>query len=177
MNVAALWMNYALIGVRAEVIALRLRQILRQVRRAIAVEISQARAHGRYGDAHPYSRLHGQPPVRLRRFNPVVELVVKQQVWQIGTAVIRIHNGIQKACTDYTPALPDSRHLAQINLPVVRRRAFADQSHALRVRANLRGIERVVYGLNELLLVAARRLRARAANSASANGALGLPGR
>src|SRR5436853_6993334 len=77
MNVAALWMIYALIGVRAEVIALRLRQILRQVRRAIAVEISQARAHGWYGDAHPYSRLHGQPPVRLRRFNPVVELVVK----------------------------------------------------------------------------------------------------
>src|SRR5690349_17078596 len=121
MDVAALRVVQALVRVRAEVIALRLRQVLRQAGGAIAVEVSEARAHRRYGHAQAGCRLHGQPPVRLRRLYPVVELVVKQQVRKAGAAIIRIHDRIEKARADDAAAFPDARHLAQVDVPVVLR--------------------------------------------------------
>src|SRR5205085_417861 len=135
--VAALRMIDALVCVRAEVIALRLRQVLRQARRAIAVEVGEARAHRRHSDPHAGGRLQGQPPVRLRRLYPAVERFVKQKIGEVGAAIIRTHDRIEEARADDAATLPDARHFTEVDAPGVLRRAPPDQAHALRVGANL----------------------------------------
>ena len=51
MNVAALRVIRAFVCVRAKIIALGLRQVLRQSRCAIAVKIREARRYCRHGNA------------------------------------------------------------------------------------------------------------------------------
>src|SRR5436309_1203991 len=77
----------ALIGVRAEEVALRLRQVQRQIRRAVHVEVAEARRHRRHRDAHALSGGHCLPPARLRFERPGVEVRVEQQVRQVGAAL------------------------------------------------------------------------------------------
>src|SRR5688572_17678438 len=55
-----------LVSMRAEKVSLRLRQVQRQVRRAIRVEISEARTHRRRRYAKRLRGRHGLPPPWLR---------------------------------------------------------------------------------------------------------------
>ena len=57
----------ALVGVRAERVALRLRQVLRQPRGAIAVEVGEARAERRHRDARPRPRRRRRAASPARR--------------------------------------------------------------------------------------------------------------
>src|ERR1035437_3623344 len=142
----------ALIGVRPEEIALRLGQVLRQLRAAIAVEIGKRRRHRRNWNSHLYGGGYQFAPRSLEPLQPGHELRIQQQTGQAGLTFEGAHDVIEEARANDATALPDARHLAQVNVPLPLVRPGADEAHALRIRANLGCIQGIVYGLNQFLL-------------------------
>ncbi len=55
----------------------------------------------------------------------------------------RAHDVVEQARADDAAALPDARHLRQVDVPLVLRRSRGDERHALRVGADLRRVEGV----------------------------------
>src|SRR5215204_587165 len=154
----------ALVGVRAEEVALRLRQVERQVLGAVRVEVAERGREGRDGDAGLRGRGDDPTPVGLRTLNVGVELGVEQQIRQVMAPVVGVLNFAEEARADDAAALPDARRLAEVDVPPPILGAGADEVHALRVRAYLRGVERVAHGLNHPLAVAAELEPLRAAD-------------
>ena len=70
-----------------------------------------------------------------------------------ASTLISLLDLIEELRADDAAALPDSRSLAEIDVPVPLLRACAYEIHALRVGANLRGVERIVYGRDHLFFV------------------------
>ena len=78
VNRAQLGLIGAFVGVCAEVVALRLREILRQVGRAVGVEVGEARSHRQDGDAVRLRDADRRPPVTLRPFHPRAKIFVEE---------------------------------------------------------------------------------------------------
>jgi hypothetical protein len=74
----------ALVGVRAEVVALGLEQVGRQAGRAVAVVVGRARAERRRGHAALGGERDDLAPVRLRLLDGLVEVRIEQQVREVG---------------------------------------------------------------------------------------------
>ena len=109
----------AFVGVGAEKVPLRLDQIGRQPRAAVAVIVGQACAERRRRDAARHRRLdnltpRGQP-LRYRR----PKLVVKQEVCQAGIAGVSIRNPVEEAGPDDAAGPPQRRNLSQIQTVTV----------------------------------------------------------
>src|SRR6185369_11264589 len=128
-------------------------KILRKFCAAITVEVREARAHRRHRHSNPNRGLNCKPPVRLGVADPSIEVIIQQQVRQIRTAIICVHNRVQEARANYTTALPNPRHLAEIDVPVILVRTLSNEIQALRIRTNLRGVQRVVDRSNKLVLI------------------------
>src|SRR5581483_254149 len=154
MNEPKLGLVNPFIRVRAEEVALRLRQVERQVRGAVGVEVSEARRHRLHRDARRLRGRDGLPPARLGFEDPRLEVGVEQQIGQVGAALVRLLDLVQELRADDAAALPDAAQLAEVDVPVPLVRPGADQVHALGVGADLARVEGVVDGVNQLLLVA-----------------------
>src|SRR2546423_11458981 len=66
VNRALLRLVNAFVGMRAEEVALGLRQVLREIRRAVAVKVGEARRHGERRNAVLLRGAERLAPVRLR---------------------------------------------------------------------------------------------------------------
>src|SRR5437588_5314381 len=154
VNRAAAGLVRALVCVRAEEVALRLREIEREFRRPVGVEVADGGRHAGRGDARLHRGGDGPPPVTLRALDVSVEFGVEQKVRQVGAAVVGLLDLAEEPRADNAAALPDARALAEVDAPVEMIRAGLDEIHPLRVGANLRGVERVVDGRDHLLAVA-----------------------
>src|ERR1051325_11162968 len=78
----------ALVGVRAEEVALRLREVEREVLGAVRVEVAERGREGGDGDARLRGRGDHAPPVRLRALDVCVEVGVEQEIRQIVLPVV-----------------------------------------------------------------------------------------
>ena len=85
---------YALVGVRAEEVALGLRQILRQVRRAIRIEVGETRSHRQHGDAVLLRDADAGTPVLLCTLHPAFEIFIKQKILESGVALVSSFDGV-----------------------------------------------------------------------------------
>src|ERR1051325_9036642 len=77
----------SLVGVRAEEVALRLREVEREILGAVRVEVAERGREGRDGNAGLRRRGDDPTPVGLRALNVGVELGVEQEVRQVVAAV------------------------------------------------------------------------------------------
>ena len=73
----------AFVGMRAEVIALRLEEVGRQPLGAVTVVVAQGGAKGGHGDAVFDGSLDGVTPVRLRFADDFAEVGIENQVLQV----------------------------------------------------------------------------------------------
>ena len=106
-------------GVGAEVVALRLEQVGRQVLCAVAVVEAERRAERRRRDT-PQSHLadHVSPAV-LRLVDRLVEEVVKQEVLQVGVVAVRVGDVLEEDRPDNAPTTPHERNRRLVQLPTV----------------------------------------------------------
>lgn len=79
-----------LVGVRAEVIPLRLKQIRGQAVGGIAVEVRKRRRHCGRGHAVLHGCCRDLPPRREQRLHRALEIRVEQEVAKVGILVIRV---------------------------------------------------------------------------------------
>ena len=144
----------AIVGMGAEIIALGLQQIRRQVGRAVAVEIGQGRGERRRGNAQLDGRFDHVPPCRLGLFHGLREIRSQKQVFQLRIGVERFLDAFQKHRADDASAAPQERDRPELQRPLVLDGRGLHLHVALGVAANLRGVKRLADVLDEFLAIA-----------------------
>ena len=141
LSVEAACLVGALVGVRSKEVSLRLREVGGQAVAAVGVVVGQRGAEGsdRHSLADGQHDDGSQCGVALVHLGS--ELRVDEQRSNIGAAVVCALDAVEEPRADDAAALPDARDLAQVQLPVVHLAGGTDQVHALRVRANLGGVQ------------------------------------
>src|SRR5262245_60946484 len=109
----------ALVGVRAEIVALRLQQIGGQPLAAIAIEVAERGAQTRRGNPALHRCNHDASPRRLTARNGFPEEGVEQQVDQPRIAVECLLDLAEEGRADDAAATPDLRDAAVVELPVI----------------------------------------------------------
>src|SRR6516225_11958859 len=127
----------ALICMRTEEIALRLQEIRGEASRAITVVIRQRGRKRRDRYAELDSCRNDEPPFRLRFFNGLGEIPIKEKILQRRITPICLNDPIEKSGADDTAAAPNRSDVAQVQVPIVRRASGSKELHSLRVRNNL----------------------------------------
>src|ERR1700730_4472225 len=107
-----------LVSVGTEKVSLRLRQVQRQVRRAIHIEVIQAAGHGQHGNATLHRRSYCKAPVWLGLFYPGLEVGIKQQIGKIMPALVSLLYLVQELSADDAAALPNARDFAKVDVPI-----------------------------------------------------------
>src|SRR5687768_1823277 len=130
-----------LVGVRAEVVALRLDHVGGQAGAPVAVVVVERGAGGGARDAPLPRGAHGVTPAGLPPVDVLTELRVEQQVRAVRLARVRGLYLVQQLRTDDAAALPDPGDLGQVQLVSTLERRGREQRHALRVRGDLRGVQ------------------------------------
>src|SRR6516162_3584923 len=97
----------ALICMRTEEIALRLQEIRRETSRAIAVIIRQRGRKRRDRYAELDSCRNDEAPFRLRSFDGLGEIPIKEKILQCRISPICLNDSIEKFGADDTAAPPD----------------------------------------------------------------------
>src|SRR5919199_6897381 len=143
----------AFVGMGAEVVALGLGKIGRKTRAAVGVEISQRSAQSRDRDARGYRSLNHAAPAVLPLGNRSPEIVVEQQVRQLGIPAEGGSYIVEKDGADNTAGAPDRRDRAEVKPVVIRLRRRAEQCHPLGIGAYFRSIECSAYRRNERIAV------------------------
>ena len=105
---------FALVGVRAEIVALRLDKVGRKPCAAVRVEVSKGgRKSGRW-----YSEVCSRGGHRSQRFLPGIdlpaEMLIHQKVLEIGPPAERGTDGIEEGSTDNASSTPDPCHRLQV---------------------------------------------------------------
>src|ERR1035437_8425929 len=145
---------HALVGVRAEVIALRLQQVRRQPRAAIAVEERQRRHERRHGDSRLHSLSDHPPPGCLAALDHATEILIQQQVAQIRFGRKRSLDLAQECAADDAARAPHHGDFAIVQIPLVFLRRLAQHHEPLRVADDFRSQQRLPDVFHERLLVA-----------------------
>ena len=110
----------ALVGVRAEVIALGLEEVGGEPRRAVAVEVGQRAAEGGHGDAVPHRERHDLAPgVLAARRSARLKYGSSIRFTRPGFAAVGLGDLLEEARADDAAAAPDGGDLAEVELPVV----------------------------------------------------------
>ena len=101
----------------------------------------------------PDCGLDDEPPAVLNRrpTDAVAKRFVEQQVDEIRVAPERVADVAEQRRADDAAGAPDLGDLARIDVVVVFGRRHAQERHALRVRRDLAGVERVPRRVDELL--------------------------
>src|SRR5687768_17026187 len=141
---------HALVGVGAEVIALRLEEVRRQPRRSVAVEVGQRAAEGRHGDAVPYRERHDLAPGVLARRQRPLEIGSEHQIHEAGVTAVGLGDLLEEARANDAAATPDGGDGAEVERPVVFLLRLRHELEALGIRTDLRRVERAPYRLDEL---------------------------
>src|SRR5436190_12829931 len=128
----------ALIGVRAEVIALCLQQVGRQHRGAVLIVECQRRAEGGHGDAALHRGGDDRAPAFLATLDLAAEIVVEQQVHQFGIVVERLLDLAEEAAANDAAAPPHEGNTAVVEVPLVFGGGGAHQHVTLRIADDLR---------------------------------------
>src|ERR1035437_8702714 len=145
---------HALVGVRAEVIALRLQQVRRQPRAAIAVEERQRRHERRHRDSR-FRRLgHHAPPRCLASPDHFREIPIQQQVAQLRIGRKRSLDLAQERAADDAARAPHHGDFAIVEIPLVFFGRLAQHHEPLRIADDLRSQQRLPDVFHERLLVA-----------------------
>ena len=142
----------ALVLMRAEIIALRLKQIGRQPRIPESVVVAQRRRHGRDPDSVQDRRRYNAPPGFLRSLDPFSEKWIQQQVRQAGIRIKCIFDLREKCRADDAAAAPEQRDPAVVQIPLIFLRRLMQENKALGIGNDLRGIERLLEVAQKSLL-------------------------
>eukprot|EP01136_Pigoraptor_vietnamica_P020427 Opistho-1_new@69315 len=126
---------------------------------AVRVKVREASAETRDGNSVADGELDDLSPRGLRRLELRGKVLVEEERGQVGVAVVRGLDAVEEHGTDDAAALPDAADLSEVESPVVSDRRLADDVHALRIAADLRGVEGLVHHVDELLLVHRGRVR------------------
>ena len=139
----------ALVGMRAEKVALALEKILGEAVGAVAVVIRQRAAET--GQRHTEFRAEGDdmPPVFLRAFDLAAEIRVEQQVCELRVTSVSLGDFLQERRADNATTAPDLCNFTEVERPLVFLLRFAHELEALGVGADFRAIERIVHGFNQ----------------------------
>jgi hypothetical protein len=100
-----------LVRVRAECVALRLGEVLRQRRGAIAVVVRDARGHRRHRDPVGLRQADHTTPRGLDRIELLANRLVHEEVRQVGTALVGGADHVEHPRADDAATFPDPRHL------------------------------------------------------------------
>ena len=146
-----------LVGVRAEIIALRLQQIRRQAVGGVAVEVTQRRSHGRSRNAVRDSRSCDLAPRGDELLHGFLEIRVEQEVTKLRIFVIRFLDLAEEDRPDDAAAAPHEGNAAIVEIPAVGLRRRAHEGVALRVGDDLGRIQRLPDGFDRFCLVASER--------------------
>src|SRR5438128_8726228 len=109
----------ALVSMSAEVVPLGLDQVGGRTLAAQHVEVAQRVAHGQAGDAVESRDANDTPPGVLALVDLGAELLVHQQVREIGPPSIGGADLIQQRGADDAAALPDARDAPQVQVVVI----------------------------------------------------------
>src|SRR5262245_60024479 len=124
MDEAALGVVGALVGVRAEGVALRLREVLLQARRAAGVEVAESRRERRKREAGREPRGDDLAPRIVRAIENFGERSGEHEAREIAALLIGVHDLVEESGADDAAGFPDPSHLPRIDLPAVHVRAF-----------------------------------------------------
>jgi len=142
-KLAALFID-ALVGVRAEVVALGLQQVGRQARTAVAVEESECRGEGGHRNSGLDRPRHHGAPGFLVLVDEFFEEVIEQQVGQRRVFVVGRLYFPQELAPDDAAAAPHERDGAVIKSPFELPGRLAHEHEALGVRNDFGGVERLL---------------------------------
>src|SRR5215203_3240935 len=109
----------ALVGVRAEVVALGLDEVGRQRWLAQGIEVIECRRRSRHWNAPGAGSDDGAPRAANGLVRLVSNLRVKQQVDQLGVVAVSPHDVGKKRGADDAASGPDTGDLGQVEIPVV----------------------------------------------------------
>src|ERR1017187_2335993 len=141
---------HSLVGVCAEVVALRLKEVRRQTGCSISVVEAQRGGDSRRGYAD-LDGLHDRPaPAGLVFVQRAREKVVQQQVGERGVLVKRCLDVAEEARADDAAAAPHQRNAAHVQVPALVLLRGAQQHVALRVAHHLGAVERAAHLFDEL---------------------------
>src|SRR4051794_39950681 len=104
----------ALIGMRAEVVALRLQQVRRQPSGSIAIEERQGGCERRRGNAHFDCPLQRLAPTILILVQYAREEAVQKQIAQVGSGDERFLDLAQETAADDTAPAPHQRDATHV---------------------------------------------------------------
>src|SRR5438045_6375025 len=93
----------------------------------------------RDGSSNRYS------PVVLRPFDDAGEVLVEKQIVELGIALVRLLDPIQKFRANDAAAAPDGGDVAEVQVPLRADARGAEEFHSLRVRNDLRRVESVAH--------------------------------
>ena len=144
------------IGVRAEIIALRLQQIRRQAVGGVAVKIAECCRHGRRGNAVLHSCRRDLAPRGDEFFHRLLEIRVEQEVTKLRIFVIRFLDLAEEDRADDAAAAPHEGNAAIVEIPAVGLGSRAHEGVALCVGDDLGRIQRLPDGFDHLGFVACK---------------------
>mmetsp|Transcript_932 Transcript_932/g.3085 ORF Transcript_932/g.3085 Transcript_932/m.3085 type:complete len:519 (+) Transcript_932:241-1797(+) len=159
-----------LVRVRPEEISLRLDEVRRKSSAAVRVKVRERAGHRGRRDPGVDRRGHDAPPRLVALHELGRELAVDEQRREVRVLVVRLLDAVEEPRADDAPALPDPSHFAEVEPPLLLRGLRADEVHALRVRANLRGVQRRADVVHELFLLLRGELRRRGVRGGEAGG-------
>src|SRR5260370_2746089 len=134
---------HALVGVRAEVIALRLQQVRRQPLASVAVK-ERDRGHKRgHGDSSLHSLGHYPPPATLAPRDDILAIPIQQQVAEIRVGGKCSLDLAEERAADDAAGAPHHGDFAVFQIPLVFFRRLAQQHEALGVADDLRSQQRL----------------------------------
>src|SRR5512138_3117520 len=139
----------AAVGMRAEVIALGLREVGWQPLTAIRVEVCERRAQCQHRDAHANRSLDEEAPALLARLYGLAEGVVQQEVRKRGISSKCSRDIAEQAGTDNAACSPDAGDLAQVQVISILAGGRREQAHALGIRGDLAGIQRLLCRIDQ----------------------------
>ena len=147
----------AFVSMRAEEVALALEEVGRQARGAVAVVVGQGGHEGGGGHAVGGGEGDDFAPLGLALLDLLVEIGVKKEIDQAGVLGVGVGDLLQKASPDDAAAAPNRGDFREIELPLVLVLGFAHELEALRIRTNLRAIQRIADGGDEVIAIAGQR--------------------
>ena len=139
---------------RAEVIALRLQEVRRQPRTAIAVEERQRRHERRHRDSRLHRLRHHAPPRSLASLDHGCKIPIQQQVAEIRFGRERSLDLAQERAADDAALAPHHGDFAVVQIPLVFLRRLAQHHEPLRVAHDLGSQQRLPDVFHEGFLVA-----------------------
>jgi hypothetical protein len=136
------------IGMSAEVVSQSLQKVRWTAGAPQSVIVRKRGGERGYWHALLNRERNDAPPGGLRLHDGIMEIALKQQVWRRFVFVIDLTNALEKAGANNAAATPKARDLAKLQVPL---KLFGRGRHllvSLGIGDDLRGIERISYGVD-----------------------------